>query len=1540
MDEMIDTSCNRELSIKLHNTLTAMDFFETFYDVQNQLEELVFKRITVDLSECIWADVLALGTFLMMLRKAKDRYKPDIRFILMSDVREFEHARFCFYLQQNGFLHECARLEGRDDQEADTVLQRMKEEISSNYNIKLFYDTRYDLHQCVFPYRILTEDNENSQGKMEEEFEKYINQALGGDVSAPDLNELINKAVIFLQETIENAFEHAYDESDETRYCAVYVRLEKNINAVNNTHTIRNYYGKLSSGDRKMGPAEYRKAIDKFIPYVVDHEEYDETLVIYVMDIGNGMLKAFGETDQGRDRSIIENIFSIGLRSAIKGKNSKAGGLYMINGLFAQSKDCLAIKSDLNWNRFRCSLNPESYYPALYVSKRGGKYATDLVHGFDIVGYIGVRSLGGIAKQNFISIHDEAVQEVIPAIDLLLGTDIKLDFNEDPYDLTIFDRRAGLDIHIPNNSTQTLVLPGRFMSRKEILEITDKLKKSPDEELIFGDIPDKELYKYAQYFKNSEIMLGRVVLISQSLLCSVSIKFGKETRYSQDETIRFMNGGRTGTGKINSFRDYCSFIKRYDSKLMWQIIAGEQKKLGRKLYINGDVKWTEDQNLHGYLDFSQVSAISICNDLCIYQLRRVQGTYKIPVYFKNADRFTDELCERANKEMNNFSSDQPVYISSVFVTGTSVEDALLYQDNPCIYFFDHSFEPKDRRTIFGWPGNEEWIHTNFPETFTGYERIGKTPFIAYKGKGYYMERHYRNSESVYETGPAEMYDLLQETSGISKGIVRMGHIEQENQHDFLSIDLRALLRKAKIQGQTNPEYKGNCWDFLLCEFLFSLTQRIQQKRELIQDRFSGSAPYCECKAKKAAAYASKKRFGRKVVKQTGIIVFLNDFQTAVVAEELKKEFSPDLQERIISLTPLLHHRSATSLLISPLLIEQLESVIKRYTDEKYLVSVTIFSAMTLSTKQRKELKHILYQVGASEVSTLTMVDRQRFILGMKKDNKTFKAYMRMDLPSLENPNACMLCQGIRLLKKFQQSVNCSLITDRIDSILNEWRCAKSSDNTHSQGIRIHSIDFSESLSCEIRQLCDQYQIDGIKICTDFGLALFAVESIVITLDTRFLTLCLSDEVLDRSTKMLLIITFLLYFNNYEITETIQTSLCLSLSEYLGEERRGSALSSLAFLTLITQKNEIKHKIYRKFCLDFSKTKVKCLDYFILCLYLYSEFEEEHEDQNFKVYLKPDDISIPDKIYGISLFTNYKSLQQHSRILIRIKEKGKDLSYFSYVEAQNALEYLEKSYNSLPNTIYHDSALMDEVLHKISGRLSTLKQELICIMKEKKYTIIPSDELVQKVEAFLECAMDLNNMLLCDTSNEDNGRENGHSNIKDRLDRLAVEVRNDLCVNKNKACDFNVRVIPPLYLPSSRPDRWFYFYNDILEEIRYLIGDFRHAGSLKLPNVVEKNDEGNCYTGFVRVDFRDDKSPYMQIIFINAVGEDESVERIKRVKSSKTHRPTMLDFPILNQKINITDNPSYEIEEAGSGSNKYGKRILKTILKIPYIDCKS
>ena len=77
MDKMIYnySVCDEGIDIRLPEKLTSVDFFESFYELQIQLETQTFKRITIDLSECIWADVIALGTFIPVSYTHLDVYK-------------------------------------------------------------------------------------------------------------------------------------------------------------------------------------------------------------------------------------------------------------------------------------------------------------------------------------------------------------------------------------------------------------------------------------------------------------------------------------------------------------------------------------------------------------------------------------------------------------------------------------------------------------------------------------------------------------------------------------------------------------------------------------------------------------------------------------------------------------------------------------------------------------------------------------------------------------------------------------------------------------------------------------------------------------------------------------------------------------------------------------------------------------------------------------------------------------------------------------------------------------------------------------------------------------------------------------------------------------------------------------------------------------------------------------------------------------------------------------------------------------------------
>lgn len=1512
---------NDNIIIIFNEVIFSKYFFVEFSKIQMLLETKKFEEIKIDLTKTLWFDTLACCVLMLTLRKYRDTYKGLITFFLMDTDYYIEHVRFLYYLDLNGFINEIKKIGRIDLTDIEPYISKYKESIML---------TQFNLHTCVFPFSII--DSDKYLYDNMDNLNANLQLAIGSDLSQYDFDILVNKVYMFLQESIENVFEHAY-EANQNKYCAVIIK-KANQNYIHESYlsnkTInRHYKGALNEEDKALDVIAFDKIIKLNTPYANTlSKEKSSFLEIYVVDIGKGIIKSFNNPKDTTDRNIIEKIFTHGERSNKKGKTSVAGGLYMLNNLLAMNNDFIAIKGDYNWFRIKCSdqlYQGDSYTKSRYISNRG-TYETNLVTGFSVIGYLGIDKINDKIKDNFISIYkaDNFIKKnQLASLLLTSNNQLKL---KDVLSYSIFDYRLNkCDFNLDNTEKNTIIiLPNKHFSSVTIQNIVYKINENKRiKQIIFGDIPENEINKYYNIFKLNKIKVYKLILISQTLK-SVVFKTNlsdNKLYYSYNETIDFVTNLKPSNLDIcNSLKLYYELIRLHDSYKMWEIIADIQKHHNKCIYIKNDVIWN-DNLLHGYLDFSQISTVPDCRFLCIYQLYRISGMYNEPIYFESAELFTNDICEKVNKLMNNSHTNYKVYISSVFVTGTSMQDTWLHatdKEDDLFYFFCHQTTSDLKAfTLFEWSTNQNWIDNQFDNSDTTYKRIGKTPFIASGGENYFMSKHYDKINDIFELSIDKSYELLQEMNGISTAIIRMGHFNLEDRHDFMHIDTLSLLHKSLIQSKTNPVYKGNCWDYLLCEIYLALYTYNKPSKDKIISDIRGDNGYKLTIQEKINDYFNIKKFKNGII-QDSIVVYLTDFQTSSIIEEIKNQFVTNLQNRIISLPPLIKQRTASSLLLSPLLIETLRNAISEIKLNDKAV-VTVFSATTISTRLRKELKHILFRLGATYVKTLTIIDRQRFTMGTY-GNGSHRAFLRTDLPDLGAEAICKLCQGTDKIKKLIDKINSNMIKTRMVEIISLWTCVKTSDNYYNIGIKMHPIKLSINLKNKISEMCRFYNVDQFNISTDFGLALFTIENTVISLNSGFIFYCLADEELDDNTKILLISTYLLHFSKQEITEYLQIMLTVKLYELLSQQKYSNIYTSLATVILFAQNSYTKKELYKNLKSNFSSSniKIKCLDFYIININIYNDFFEKSQiDYDFYFYLKHDDISIPELIYGIALITNYESQHNHSRILIRLKNKGKEFNKYDYIDAMNTIEYLINNYNKLPLSVYYDTMALYELKKLAINHLKDL--ELIIKNKIEKYDnelSIPND-IYNINNEFLTIGMAINKLLLNNTDN--------NSTIKNKLEHLANDTISLFGKNKIKS----IYIVEPKYLKFSR---WYYFYNDILEEIKYFMGDFRHAKNNLIHNIFDLN-EGD-YSGIIRVDFGDEKSSFIEICFYNYIHDGISVEDIMKIKKSKISRPTMLDFKFFNDKINIKENPSYEIKDI---NNIFSKRTLIVSLKIPYID---
>lgn len=1498
------------LIIDFEKAVFSKKFFEEFNNLQKILDTKKFNKIHLELSNLIWIDLMCLSYLVLSFIKNREELGSTFEIHLFNEnsIEDLEHIRLINYLNTNSVFDVL-----KDNLNININKEQIEELICKNKETIL--KSEFQLNECVIPLTIIKNVNYISQNDLH--IYEQLKLAIGNDISKFDFDMLYNKFHLFLQETVENVFEHAYGKDDCNKYCALIVR--KNNKSV--TEDISCYEARKYNifNMEKVDKQTYQKEIEKVSPYG-NRDKNDKTayLEIFVTDIGCGLLKSFNVADVHNDRNIIQKIFSNGERSNKKAKTSIAGGLYMIHNLLAESNDSISIKSDLNWTNFKCSdqVKAEESFSYIY---RNGMYQQNIVHGFAIVGYIGINVQNDKIKRNFLNFDgNKKPISIDKKIELLLIKNKNLpELTNEP---VVIDLR--FDTESTNNNlgyNNLVLLPSKHLSSKSLQKFVTNINKrntesKPTDYLIIADIPDNEVNKYFNIFNKNKFLVKKLILISQSIKVAI-FEFSSELQkliYSRNETYNYCVS--LSENMFFSLKCFCRWIRTYDSRLMWNFISQYQDKTGRDVFINEKVKWG-GVTLEGYLDFSQVTTIQKCNKLCLYQMFRLLDDNNN--YFETIDTFTTQLCEQANKTKNLSTKSSKIGIGSVYVTGISSCESPNEKLKTNLYFFNHSHNEDEIVSFFEWATNKNWVDKNFEKNkFNDLQRISGTPFIANEGNKYFMERHYSNINSVFEISTNTMYSLIQDDYGLSStSISQIGHFNLDGKHDFLLVDVISLFRKAKIQRMYNPIYEANCWDYMLCELYYSLTGHYKQSLKRIGENINSKTPQRDNIINKIKSYGDIKMFNKKNKNYNGIIVYLNDFQTTYIIEELKTIFSNELQKRFYSIPTVVNDRTSTSLLISPLLTNILEKNISKLNSTAD-VTATIVSAITTSTKFRKELKHIMYRLGSKAVKTLTIIDRQRFSFGTYNSNM-HKAFMKLDLPELGTKDTCVLCKGSEILKDFKKNINSNLIVDRIDRILDLWGIIKPSDDHHNVGIKIEKLMFDENIMNCIYEICQKYKIKPLKIDSNIGLVLFFIENVAISMSLELLEDCLNSSTIDSNIKILMICAYLIQFNHGEIPYSKRKELCISLYEYMHNQKKSNICSALGLLVLLSN-GDLKDCLYKKFIETKDKT-VASLDIFIFKLYVYNETKTTADyNYDYHSYLNSDE-SIPSIIYALNLYTNADSKHNHSRNLIRFYQEGKQFGKIEYKDAINAVEYLINEYKKLPKTLYYDTDELMNALRVVSNNLILLKasfEHSLLIIDQHKYNI--PQALKESLKNFFSSAKHVNEMILCQSKPD---------LFYEKLKKIcsdAVNVYEDID-NENDI------FIAPIF--STSQNHWFYFYNDIIEEIKYFIGDFRHSNGLKIKNAITFGHETEEYTGIIKVEFTETK---VILNFYNSIGDNITEDNIISIKRSKSHRPTMLDFDCLEKELCDGDKIiKYKIYEAQESVFK--SRVLEVQLSLPYVD---
>ncbi|MBD5479227.1 MAG: hypothetical protein HDR14_08040 [Lachnospiraceae bacterium] len=1467
---------------------------EKIVEIQRNFENQNIDQIVVDFNDVVWMDSLILCQFCLYLEKAADD-KKHIE-ISLVDRDNIEHVRFVQFLKDAGFVN---------------FWERVAPGVHDAVNEFLHYADLYMLQkgnfnslEMLLPFRII---------KTEREINDITNEAISM-LSEKNLgeNSISFRLKLFLQEVMGNVFEHAYEEG-ETAYCGILIC--RKIRKVQEEQKEREYYG-VSGLEGTVTSEKYRHHIFTNNSYRIS--KFSDTRVdyvqAYVVDIGKGILSGVQCRDPKQEMSILGQIFTSGKRIDKRNKNTQAGGLYMIHNVLGVTADGLGLKCDYNLPSFECerndfvSVNPKALY-------RNGYEQKEIIKGFSVVGYLNI--FGDVTKEYRQYFRSPDRSDVLGVY--------KRHCYEEEDSIVVKDFRfsSQSDVVLSPNVKNIIILVEKEIAKNKLVDFFDNLCKSVArgvENVIIADFTDVEISKYYMIFSGMDIPVNKLILISRSYSASVFVNNRKNKKnsmhYDSESTEKYVRKLEQTNSLFDSIVAYIQWLIKYESGLFWKFLNIYQSNSFQNMYIKGNIKWNyqNEKYMTTYLDFSQASFVRECRELFIIQLFRIISVYGTKIYFEKGDRFTEDICELANAELGTKEENRHIFIGSAFVTGTSsLKQSIIPRkaDDSWFYFFKHAdYEGKDQiLTLLDWEVNRENGKELQLEEVV-YERIEETPFIARKGVDFFRRRHFAKEDEAIQMSAKRTYEYFQEVISWENKICSFGHVDLIGPHDHVIFNTVEMFKQDRLESYTQPKVLDTAYDFLLFCFYNALGRKQNLKLEE-----AVSEDFCP---ELISSYATKEKifeFSRMkenyFCNKEGVLLYFNDYATTEIISFFQKIFDIKLNYRIIPMALVSRERGAAALLLSPLLVDSLQILFSNLKEENGGVCrVTIFSAMLISTKLIDELKHLMFRIGADEVNVLSLIDRQRLPFGYSVKEK-IKTLWKVDIPPLGNQKNCAICNGIANLEALCGQMGVDAIRVRIINVLKLWKKKKAFDKKLSV-IESKNLCLPQKIKEIIREQSDPYPyMSGVKITTDMGLVFFAIEDMAVTRSLRFLKECLDSE-LDDHTKMLLLCAHLGLFKKAEISEKRQYELTLELYSCIKRQEEITSYSALALIIILSQEKEIINGLKQEVWKDLKNQKTYQNMDALICGIFVCWINEEEVDQDIKYYFNSSGCLLAEKLNAIFYYTCRQCITTHSGILSRMYDEGIVFQKRDYLEAYYKIGYLKNIYNELPEDILDIQDGCSDLLKQINEAVCKEEQILRKYLDTERESLVP--QIKQTHKLFMGYADQLNGILF----------KHNREDLQHDIENIQKKIINAQTDEKIKETLKSVVIEWPEQ--DDDLDCWFFWTSDIVNEISYLMMDFRYFKqkfTYRMPIDCKEKE----VSGVVQAEFKDQ---YLEIHFINGIAQEEEIEKIKKRKKVKNDRPSIIRINEL--KRNMVDHKTFEF----SASELEGRQMYDACLRIPYI----
>jgi len=1243
MDIGLFTSQNTTL-ITLPKEFRNQLWAEKFGKIQKTLREESDKlELIIDGTKCEWSDPLPLLSLIITILENKKKFSEIVFYVPAIDDTNGEQKKFLAFFIKEGFIDNLIK-GGVKIIIRDIVNGQV---MNSEYfkSIEEFEENLSFIDSTIFKAVVLNinelEISKTSVDDYVKENISNIRHRLENKIKNSNINQVQNRIELFLKETIENVKEHAYSKESKSKLIGIYIRYR--IGLTNNSLS-KEYEIKL----RRAFNKESSKAIRLTKKFAETKNGFVE---IFVIDAGMGITENYFF---GKNKKLFRNAWretiGLGRRSNISDsqKQTNFGGLYSLSricqGYYLLARDnnewigdTLPIVGDnekFHANRSYKTIDSKINIKGLALLARiSWNEVSD-----------NVKHWSQLENDNFdeIKLYKQTLSE---SRDVYIKY-YKHQFNQlelKPFfiiDKRVNSERLDLQFDYLNNKKAydfAFYLPIEDDTKNHIhSEIINKYSKLNNniKSIIIGEITvwEASVYQFAleeanypdQFFEK----INRIILVTKRMSALVLEKNHKHRTFISDKkkSDEFIKSDfKDKFMPDRSLKNYSEWIKTHDSMLFWQHV--KKVNLNQEYFLYEKIDWyqgNEDIGLNGYLNFAKTLTDPFC--VKIYE-NVIERTLCLAnengCNYESIDVLTTKIATQFNSKFYNIlkSNYTKILLGSVYVSGysersTEIKNINKESDFKIHFFYNQSIKnkeiKKDVLQLLLWPmKGESWFKENIgiESLQKKFERVGSSHVIAPGGWKYFPIPRYKPYnkkdkmfinefdmknpdiiyKSVYKQNPFLTYEDWQGKKG---PVISIGHIDYENNHDLFKIDIPYIVGESILMG-TGISH------FLIGEFLYALGGTEKDILDQNNTRLiNGVKDYIE-----------EEYFNEK--KENSIIVYPYHFNNEHIISLIKRSIDKKYHDRFFALFPLSKERSTSSFLTSPLTIEAIKKKIVTLTDsENRSVDAILFDDAIISGKTRKEIKHLLYNIGVSKIKTISIIERRRLPFSTSNPNSS-KAFWRLDIPKLGKAENCYICSSISILKNFKNDVVSENVLERINTIQNYWNSSTpynlkaiklppSKLNKDKTSIRKKFSVFYDKENDSYLQCGGENNL--IEIYNSLGLTIYSSELHTMTSTDKTVIKFAEDHSIINEAKIELISCYLILFSN-EINNVVREQLISKLF-IITDKFEPSNYSSLALIALLNQgrdKLEILYNVVKD--PQQSEIDVSNFDMLILCSYL-------------------------------------------------------------------------------------------------------------------------------------------------------------------------------------------------------------------------------------------------------------------------------------------------------------------------------------------------